>query len=42
MINNVLEKIVKECINNIGYDIDVNVINSNRPELCDYQFEVIR
>lgn len=39
MINNVLEKIVKECINNIGYDIDVNVINSNRPELCDYQFD---
>lgn len=39
MINNVLEKIVKESLKNLNYDIDVNVIKSNRPELCDYQFD---
>ena len=39
MINNVLEKIVKESLENLNYDIDVNVIKSNRPELCDYQFD---
>ena len=39
MINNVLEKIVKESLKNLNYYIDVNVIKSNRPELCDYQFD---
>lgn len=34
----VLENIITSITNDLGFDIDkMNVINSNRPDLCDYQ-----
>lgn len=39
MINEILEKVIKEVLNKLNYEIDVKVIKSNRPELCDYQFD---
>lgn len=35
---NRLEKQIEEKINSIGYDIKVNLLASNRPDLGDYQF----
>jgi hypothetical protein len=33
-----LERLFQEIFKGIGYDLDhVNIIKSNRPELCDYQ-----
>lgn len=39
MVNNILENILKDVLKKLGYEIEVNVIKSNRPELCDYQFD---
>ena len=32
MINEILEKVIKEVLNKLNYEIDVKVIKSNRPE----------
>lgn len=37
ILNNILKKILEE----LNYDTNSNVIISNRPELCDYQFDGI-
>lgn len=39
MIIRILEDIFKEELNKLNYEIDVKVIKSNRPDLCDYQFD---
>lgn len=41
MINDILNKLVKESFIKNGYDIEARVIKSNRPELCDYQCDDI-
>lgn len=37
MILDVLKSIVKKFFNECGYDCDIKVSKSNRPDLCDYQ-----
>ena len=37
MILKTLKEVLKEAFNNCGYNEDINVIVSNRPDLCDYQ-----
>lgn len=38
MIVDKLSQIVTDCVKELGYEIDnMNVIKSNRPDLCDYQ-----
>lgn len=37
MIIDIIQNIVKECFESQNYNINVRVIISNRPELCDYQ-----
>lgn len=39
MILGILNNIFKNALKDLNLDIDVNVIKSNRPELCDYQFD---
>ena len=39
MILEILNNIFKNVLKELNLDIDVNVIKSNRPELCDYQFD---
>ena len=39
MILEILNNIFKNALKDLNLDIDVNVIKSNRPELCDYQFD---
>lgn len=37
MIINILENILNKVVSNLGYNIDIKVVISNRPELSDYQ-----
>ncbi len=37
MIIETLEKLIQPAFTNCGYECDCSVIESNRPELCDYQ-----
>lgn len=39
MILDVLNKIFKKALNDLNIEEDVSVIKSNRPELCDYQYD---
>lgn len=39
MILKILENIIKEELNKLDYEVDAKVIKSNRPDLCDYQFD---
>ena len=40
MISQVLEQVLKEIMDNLNYDSScVRIIKSNRPDLCDYQFD---
>lgn len=39
MILKILENIIKEELNKLNYEIEIKVIKSNRPDLCDYQFD---
>lgn len=39
MITSLLEEKIKEVLNELGYDDNVKVVVSNRPDLCDYQFD---
>ncbi|MBE6160432.1 MAG: arginine--tRNA ligase [Lactobacillales bacterium] len=39
MILKILENIIKEELNKLNYEVDAKVIKSNRPDLCDYQFD---
>ena len=39
MILKILENIIKEELNKLNYEMDAKVIKSNRPDLCDYQFD---
>ena len=41
MVRKTLEKIVTLAVKEAGYEGDVKVIKSNRPDLCDYQFDGI-
>lgn len=37
-MKNEISKIIKDILNNSGYDIDeINITKSNRPDLCDFQ-----
>lgn len=37
MIIDILKQILNKAFKDLGYDLDCSVIQSNRPELCDYQ-----
>lgn len=37
MIINILENVLNKVVSNLGYNIDIKVVISNRPELSDYQ-----
>lgn len=37
MVSRILENILSKIIKEIGYDEDIKIKKSNRPELCDYQ-----
>jgi len=37
MVLNVLKEIVQKAFIECGYEIDIKIIKSNRPDLCDYQ-----
>ncbi len=39
MIIDLLDKIIKEELKKLNYEIDLKVVKSNRPDLCDYQFD---
>lgn len=40
MINKYIENIIKNILTELNYEIDnINVVKSNRPDLCDYQFD---
>lgn len=39
MIIKILENIFWEELNKLNYDIEPKIIKSNRPDLCDYQFD---
>lgn len=39
MITKPIEILFKEALNKLNYNIKVNIIKSNRPDLCDYQFD---
>ena len=41
MIIDILSKVLSDVANSLGYDIDMNVIKSNRPDLCDYQCDQV-
>lgn len=37
MILDILKKYIQKAFNECGYEIDIRIIKSNRPDLCDYQ-----
>lgn len=39
MVEAILEKLISENLTKLGYSDDVKVIKSNRPDLCDYQYD---
>ena len=39
MILDILNDVVGNVLRKLDYDIEPNIIKSNRPELCDYQFD---
>ncbi|MGM9834679.1 MAG: arginine--tRNA ligase [Bacilli bacterium] len=39
MITKPIEELFTKALNNLNYEIPVNIIKSNRPDLCDYQFD---
>lgn len=39
MIIKILDNILKEELKKLNYEVDAKVIKSNRPDLCDYQFD---
>lgn len=39
MVTKPIEDLLIKALNNLSYEIEVNVIKSNRPDLCDYQFD---
>lgn len=39
MILDILSDILKNILNELNYEVDAKVIKSNRPDLCDYQFD---
>lgn len=41
MVTTLLEAKIKEILEKLNYEVDVRVIPSNRPDLCDYQFDGI-
>jgi len=41
MILDILKNYIQKAFNEAGYEIDVKIIKSNRPDLCDYQCDDI-
>ncbi len=41
MVRKILENVIQTAMKEVGYEGEVKVIKSNRPDLCDYQFDGI-
>ena len=41
MILDILKDYIQKAFNEAGYEIDIKIIKSNRPDLCDYQCDDI-
>ena len=39
MVTQILKNVLEEIIKNLNYETEVKISRSNRPDLCDYQYD---